>query len=136
MVRQFGLSVLALMGLVAVASAQQAKGAVGTWNAQTLVGPRDSVVATYVFTVAKDGKSATLKFPNHDLIPARILAMAGDSIVVEAGPYPSVLKPGLTVNKLSTVAHVKGDNMTGNFVANYSNGDVVKGKIKGARAKS
>ena len=136
MLRELSLSTLALIGLVTAVSAQQAHGAIGTWKAQALLGPKDSVVVTYSFTVATEGKTATIEFPNRDPIPGRVTVLAGDSIVVDAGPYPSSLKPGLTVTSFRTVAHVKGDTMTGHFVADYSNGEVHKGKIKATRVKS
>jgi hypothetical protein len=126
------LSIAALVGFATIASAQKPKLA-GSWDATTMVGPKDSVVATYVMTVAPDGKSATIKFPNHDPIPAKVVAAAGDSVVTEAGPYPSVLRPGQTVTLLHSVGHIKGDTMTGTFEAHYSNGDVVKGKTKAKR---
>jgi hypothetical protein len=135
MLRQLGLSILALIGFVTIAAAQRAHGAIGTWKAQALLGPKDSVVVAYALTVAEDGKSATIEFPNRDPIPGRVVVLAGDSIVIEAGPYASSLKAGLTVTSFRTVAHVKGDTMTGTFVADYSNGEVHKGKIKAARAK-
>ncbi len=135
MLRQLCWSITALVGLVTAAAAQKAPGAAGSWNAKTMIGPKDSVVATFVLTIAADGKSATMKFPKRDPIPTRILAMGGDSVVAEAGPYPSVLRPGQTVNSLRTVAHYKGNAMRGTFEAQYANGDVVKGKIKAKRAK-
>jgi hypothetical protein len=135
MLRQFCWSVTALVGFVTIAAAQKAPRAAGTWNGKTMIGPKDSVAATFVLTIAADGKSATMKFPKHDPIPTRILAMGGDSVVTEAGPYPSVLRPGQTVTSLRTVAHYKGKKMTGTFEAQYANGDVVKGKIRAKRAK-
>ncbi len=125
-------SIAALVGLVTIASAQKPKVA-GSWDATTMVGPKDSVVATYLMTVAADGESATIKFPNRDAIPARVVATGGDSVVTEAGPYPSVLRPGQTVTLLHSVSHIKGDALTGTFEARYDNGDVVKGKIKAKR---
>ena len=135
MLRHVFWSVTALVLFVTSAPAQQAPGAAGTWNAKTLIGPKDSVVATYVLTIAADGKSATIKFANRDPIPTRILAMGGDSLVTETGPYPSVLRPGQTVNSLRAVAHYKGNTMTGTFEAHYANGDVVKGKTEATREK-
>jgi hypothetical protein len=118
-------------------SAQQAPAkqvsAVGSWNAKTMMGVKDSVVTTYTFTVAPDGKSATLKFPDRNALASRIVAMAGDSIVTETGPYPSVLRAGQTVKLLRNVSHVKGDEMWGTFEAKYSNGDVTKGKTQATR---
>jgi hypothetical protein len=135
MIRQLSLCALALIGLVTIAWAQQPHGAIGTWKAQALLGPKDSVVVAYTFTVAEDGKTATINFPNRDPIPGRVIALAGDSVVIEAGPYSSSLKPGLTVNSFRTIAYVKGDTMTGTFVADYSSGEVHEGKIKAVRAK-
>ncbi|HUL03945.1 MAG TPA: hypothetical protein VLV16_12025 [Gemmatimonadales bacterium] len=132
MIRQFCWSAAALLLLVSTAAAQ---GAVGSWNGKTMIGAKDSVVATYVLTIAADGKSGTMTFPNHDPIELRVLAMGGDSLVTEAGPYPSVLRPGQTVKSLRNVARVKGNTMTGMFQATYENGDVVKGKTQATRAK-
>src|SRR5512137_1033940 len=77
MLRQLCCSLTALVGCVTITAAQRAPGAAGTWNAKTMIGPKDSVVATYALTIAADGKSATIKFPNRDPIPTRVVAMAG-----------------------------------------------------------
>jgi len=135
MLRQLCWSITALVGLVTAAAAQKVSGAAGTWHTKTMIGPKDSVATTFVLTIAADGKSATIKFPSRDPIPTRILAMGGDSVVTEAGPYPSVLRPGQTVTSLRAVAHYKGNTMTGTFEAHYTNGDVVKGKTEATRAK-
>ena len=134
MVRRFCWSLTALVGFVTVAAAQN-PGAAGTWNARTMIGPKDSVVAAYVLTIAADGKSATIRFPARDPLPARIVARGGDSIVTEVGPYPSVLRPGQTVKSLTSVSHYKDNSMWGTFEAHYSNGDVLKGKTKATRVK-
>jgi len=135
MLRQLCWSITALVGLVTAAVAQKAPAAAGTWNAKTMVGPKDSVVATFVLTIAADGKSATMRFPNRDPIPVHILATGGDSVATEAGPFPSVLRPGQTVTSLRAVGHYKGNTMTGTFEAHYANGDVVKGKNVATREK-
>ena len=134
MLRRFGWSITALVGFVSMASAQK-PGAAGTWNARTMIGPKDSVVAAYVLTIAADGKSATIRFPGRDPIPARILAMGGDSIVTEIGPYPSILRPGQTVASLKSVAHYRDNSMWGTFEAHYAKGDVLTGKTKAMRVK-
>ncbi len=135
MLRQLCGSITALVGCVTLAGAQQARGAAGTWNAMTTIGPKDSVVARYVLKIAADRKSATIRFPGRDPIPARIIAMAGDSVVTETGPYPSVLRAGQTVTLLRSVAHFKDNTMTGTFEARYSNGDVLRGKTTARRAR-
>lgn len=151
MVRRLCLSLTALVGCVTIAAAQQPPqqpgqqpmgamrtvpkptGAEGTWSAKTMIGANDSVVASYVLTVAPDSKSATITFPNREAIPARIIALAGDSLVTEVGPFLSILRPGQTVTLLRSVAHFKGDTMSGTFEAKYENGDVVTGKSRATR---
>ncbi|OLC86917.1 MAG: hypothetical protein AUI86_08005 [Gemmatimonadetes bacterium 13_1_40CM_3_66_12] len=135
MLRQLCCAITALVGCVTIAAAQQGAGAAGTWNATTTIGAKDSVGPTYVLKIAPDGKTATIRFVRRDPIPTRIVTMAGDSIVIETGPYASVLRPGQTVTLLRTVVHYNSNAMTGTFEAKYSNGDVVKGKTKARRAK-
>jgi hypothetical protein len=107
----------------------------GTWTVKTLVGPKDSVVITTVVTQTADGKGATMQLPNHEPIPVRVVATGGDSVVTEAGPYPSALRPGQTVTLLRSVGHYKGDAMWGTVEAHYASGDVFKGKTAGTRKK-
>jgi hypothetical protein len=130
MLRHLSWSLAALVGLVTSAAAQ---GAGGTWKGKSMVGPKDSVVFEYLLTIDADAMSATIMFNNHDPIPARIIAVAGDSIVTEAGPYAGILRPGQMVKSLRTVAHYKGNDMWGTFEATYQNGDVVKGKTQARR---
>jgi hypothetical protein len=107
----------------------------GTWTVQSLVGPKDSVLITTTVIATADGKGNTMQFPNHEPIPVRVVAVGGDSVVTEAGPYPSALRPGQTVTLLRSIGHYKGDALTGTFEARYSSGDVVKGKAVGTRKK-
>src|SRR5213594_3641327 len=79
----------------------------GTWDGKSMVGPKDSVVATFVVTATADGKGWTMKLSDRDPIPTRILAMGGDSIVTESGP----------------------------FQAHYASGDVLRGKAAATRRK-
>lgn len=107
----------------------------GTWTVKSLVGPTDSVVITTTVTQTADGKGATMQLPKGEPVALRVVAVGGDSIVTEAGPYPSALRPGQTVTLLRSVGHYKGDTMTGTFEAHYSSGDVFKGKTAGTRKK-
>jgi len=144
--RQLLLSAILVAASAATTAAQQAPSkqtpqsakqvmAAGVWNGKSMTGAKDSVVTTYTLWIAPDGKSATIKFPNRDAIPSRVAAMGGDSIVIETGPYPSILRPGQTVDLVRTVVHVKGDMMMGAFETRYAGGDVVKGKMEAMRGK-
>ena len=106
----------------------------GTWVGKSMVGPKDSVISTWVLTATADGKGWTFKRPKGDPYPMRIVAVGGDSIVTEAGPYPSVLRPGQTTTT-RFVGHYHGRRMTGTFEAHYPSGDVVRGKLAATRKK-
>ena len=55
--RSLCLTVIFLAASVATASAQKAA---GTWNGKKMMGPKDSVVATYPMTIAAVGKTASM----------------------------------------------------------------------------
>jgi hypothetical protein len=104
----------------------------GTWEGKSMVGPNDSVFATWVLTATADGKGWTEKLANRGAYPLRIITLGGDSIITEMGPYPSVLRRGQMV-RTRHFRHFKGDRMTGSFEAHYATGDVVRGKIEATR---
>jgi hypothetical protein len=140
--RTFFLSAAVLAGLTAAATAQQPRAGIklsdvaGVWNSKTMVGPKDSVVATTVWTTTADGKGWTMVFPNRAApVQVRVVSMGGDSIVTEAGPFPSYLRPGQTVTLLHTVGHYKGDQMWGSSTAQYASGDKVTFKVTATRRK-
>lgn len=131
------VSALALAGYASTAGAQGIKLAdvAGTWATKSTVGPKDSVITQGQLTATADGKGWTLKYPGHDPIVLRVVATGGDSIVTEAGPYPSIVRPGMTVTLLRVVGHYKGNSMTGTFEAHYATGDVLRGKTTATREK-
>ncbi len=106
----------------------------GNWDAKTMVGPKDSVVATYVLHATSTQKGWTVTFPKRAPLALRIIAMGGDSVVAEMGPYESVLRANIKVTTRTTT-HVKGDTFAGTFSAKYTNGDVLDGKVSGTRKK-
>ena len=138
------LSAVALAGHATVASAQYTapakKGGIklsdvaGTWDVKSTMGPKDSVVVPSVVTATADGKGWTIKLANRDPIPVRVVAVGGDSVVMEAGPYESILRPGQMVTT-HQVGHYKGDTMTGTVEARYASGEVIRLKAAGTRRK-
>jgi hypothetical protein len=131
-----------LLGLTTAAAAQQPAAGTkpadvaGVWDGKSMIGPNDSVVTTTVLTATADDKGWTMTFPGREQpIAVRVTAMGGDSVVTEAGPYPSILRPGQTVTVLRMVSHYSGDTMTGSFWAEYSSGDKVNGKMTATRRK-
>ena len=107
----------------------------GSWVSQSMIGPKDSVVTRSILNATADGKGWTLKLPGRDPVPVRVVATGGDSVVTEAGPFPSVLRPGETVKLLRSVGHYKGNTMTGTFEAHYASGATLHGKTTATRKK-
>ena len=134
--RAFLMSAALLAAYASLAGAQGIKlsDAAGTWNTKASVGPNDSVTVPSVTTVSKDGKTwnTTVNGVSHAV---RIVSFGGDSIVTEAGPYPSALRPGQTVSLIHTVGHYKGNMMTGTFTSHYADGKVISGKLQSTRSK-
>ena len=129
--RAFLISAVAVSGWCVKLEAQKQKPptaapACQAWAGKSMFGPKDSVITTWVL-VSGDGKSWTQHFPNRDPMPARVLASGGDSLVLEFGPYSSIMRPGQMVTT-RTVGHVRGKEMTGTFEAHFASGDVVRGK--------
>ena len=135
MLRHICCFVVALLGLSTTVGAQDARGWAGKWNGRATVGASDSVLIVFAFTIAPDGKSATMGFYNQDPVPARIIAVGGDSMVTETGAFQSVLMPWESVTSLRSVAHFQGDKMLGTFEAAYPKGDPVRGRIEATRVK-
>jgi len=118
-------------------TAVSAKSAVaGTWAIESSVktaAGKDTVVNSVV-TATADTSGWVTHLAGRGPIPTRVAAMGGDSVVTEAGPFESVARPGQTVTTHETL-HFKDDAVWGTIEARYSNGDVVKGTVKGTRKK-
>ena len=137
-------SAVVLAGHTTAASAQQhapmqhagikLSDVTGTWDTKSMVGPKDSVVVEFVVTATADRKGWTIKLANRDPIPVRVVAVGGDSVVTEAGPYESILRPGQMVTT-HQVGHYKGDTMSGTVEARYASGDVIRLKVAATRRK-
>jgi hypothetical protein len=92
----------------------------GKWSVRVTPEMGDSTLLTYELTATADMNGWTVKLPDRpDPIPARVTAVAGDSITVEAGPYPSMLRPGVTVSTYS-VSRLTGGRFVGTTTARYS----------------
>ena len=131
------VSAAVLAGFAAPAMAQGIKLAdvAGVWHEKTMVGAKDSVVLMIALKATASDKGWTMTCPGHAPVPVRVVKVGGDSVVTEAGPYPSCLRAGATVTALRTVAHFKGNSMWGTFDATYASGPKLSGKVSGERGK-
>jgi hypothetical protein len=109
----------------------------GTWNMTGKNEAGDSTLVTYVMTATADMNGWSIKFADRpDPVPVRVVMVDGDSIVIEAGPYQSVLRPGVNV---ATHAAIRMQNgmLAGMTIARYSvqTADSVRMvRIEGTRA--
>jgi hypothetical protein len=77
----------------------------------------DSIVG-FVLTATADSTGWTQTFPGRAPVPVRVVAVAGDSIVTESGPYESVLRKGIQV-RTHSVMRRQGDRLVGMTTARY-----------------
>lgn len=109
----------------------------GTWNMRTMPEQGDTVLLTYVVNATSDTTGWTVTFPDREPMPARVVSVDADSVVIEIGPYESALRPGVQVTTRS-VSRVQGDRMTGTAVARYQGvttaDSVVRLRLEGTRA--
>lgn len=80
---------------------------------------RGDSLTTYELNATRDTTGWTITFPNRPALPLQIVRVAGDSIVTETGPYPSVLRRTVAVRSLLAVHRLEGDEIVGSFTARY-----------------
>lgn len=109
----------------------------GNWDVQLVGATTDSVLLTYKMTATADTTGWSITFPNREPVPMRVVAVAGDSAVVEAGPYESALRPGVQVSTTTTL-RLRGDRLMGHTAAHYAIGgadSVVQLRSRGRKAQ-
>jgi hypothetical protein len=107
----------------------------GTWTVTAMAESSDSVLITYELnaTASSDGWTSTL--PGRQPMPVRVVLVDSDSVVAEAGPFESALRPGVMVTS-RTVARLQEGMLTGTIVAQYATqgaNSVLRGRLHGVR---
>jgi hypothetical protein len=75
--------------------------------------------------------------PKRKPIAVRIVSVAGDSVVAEAGPYESVLRKGVQVTTDNTL-RLKDGKLVGKTIAHYKTtkpDSVLELQVEGTRAQ-
>lgn len=91
----------------------------GTWDMRAVPETGDTTATVYQLLVTADG--ATLMLPDRDPIEGQV-AVAGDSLVMVAGPFESVRREGV-MTTTHTVLRMEGDRLVGTTVATYESTD-------------
>lgn len=90
----------------------------GNWNMRSVPTTGDTTAATYVLTATSNTSGWTITFPGRAPITARV-SVDGDSIMIDAGPYPSVRRKGVQVTT-NGVARLQGGSLVGGNTAHYT----------------
>jgi hypothetical protein len=90
----------------------------GKWKVRSTDETGGNVVETELVATA-DTSGWTMTGPNRKPIPVHVIAVAGDSIVTEAGPYESFIRKGVQV-KTSTVSRLQDGKLVSTFEARYA----------------
>lgn len=90
----------------------------GTWNVRSKIEGSDSTAVTYKMITTADRSGWSVTFPNREPIPVRVVAVEGDSIMSEAGPFESALRKGVQVST-KVVSRLQDGKLVGTTVARY-----------------
>ena len=91
----------------------------GTWNVVAKNVAGDSTLVTYIMVAKPDTTGWTMTFPKRPPVAVKVLSVAGDSVVIHAGPYPSALRKGVQVTTHS-VLRLQDGKLVGTTKANYN----------------
>jgi hypothetical protein len=89
----------------------------GTWQMTGRSEAGDSLLS-YRLVVDSTG-AGTLTFADGRSVPGRLVSIAGDSIITEAGPYESALRRGVQV-RTHSIMRRNGDRLEGVTHATYA----------------
>ena len=92
----------------------------GRWAMRVMLMSGDSTLVLHELIATPERTGWTLNFPNREPIPVRVLHVAGDSIVTEAGPYTSVLREGGVQVTTRGVCRLRNGRLHGVTVARYA----------------
>jgi hypothetical protein len=87
----------------------------GRWNVRATT---NGEVITYQVNNTSTRSGWTFTAPNRRPVPVRVVAVAGDSIIVEAGPFESIIRAGVQVRSRS-VMRIQNGELVGTTVARY-----------------
>lgn len=90
----------------------------GVWTVRGMNMAGDSTLVTYELNATADTSGWTITFPGRPPVPVRVVAVAGDSVITEAGPYESSLRRGVNV-RTTGAFRLQDGRLVGHTVARY-----------------
>jgi hypothetical protein len=91
----------------------------GRWTVRAVRETGDTTPIISQLNASADTSGWTMTLPNRPPTATRVVAVGGDSIVTENGPYESVLRKGVQVTTRS-VMRLRDGKLVGHTVARYS----------------
>jgi hypothetical protein len=90
----------------------------GKWNMRSVpTTGADTSATTYVLTATSNTSGWTITFPGRKPIPVKVRT-DGDSVMIDAGPFPSVRRKAVQVTT-NSVSRLQGGNFVGTTTAHY-----------------
>ncbi|HEX3533680.1 MAG TPA: hypothetical protein VH209_11690 [Steroidobacteraceae bacterium] len=89
----------------------------GKWDVRSVPVSGDTTPTNYVLTATSTTSGWSIKFPGRAAIPAKV-TVAGDSVEIDAGPYQSVRRKGVTVTTNGGL-RVQNGSLVGSTTAHY-----------------
>ncbi len=108
----------------------------GKWAVRVTPESGDTTVLNFEMVATGDTSGWMFNFPKRKPVPVRVLAVEGDSIVTEAGPFESMLRKGVQVTT-RTVNRLQDGKLMGATTARYAASgpdSVVQLRFEGTRA--
>jgi hypothetical protein len=108
----------------------------GKWAIRLMPESGDSTLLSFEMVATGDTSGWMFNFPKRKPVPVRVLAVDGDSIVVEAGPFESNLRKGVQVTS-RTVNRLQDGKLVGATTARYAKSgpdSVAQFRFEGTRA--
>ena len=90
----------------------------GQWTVRLMPESGDSTLLSYEMVATGDTSGWAFNFPKRKPVPVRVVAVDGDSIVTEAGPFESNLRKGVQVTS-RTVNRLQDGKLVGATTARY-----------------
>ena len=101
-----------------VAAAPAPMNVAGTWNIKVMPEGKDTTLLSYPLVATNEKTGWKMTLPNRSAMTPTVSWMDNDSIVLENGPYKSVLRKDVMVTTHSTM-HMEGDKLIGKTIAHY-----------------
>jgi hypothetical protein len=90
----------------------------GKWDMRSVPATgADTTATTYVLTATSNTSGWTITFPGRKPMAVQVRT-DGDSVMIDAGPFPSVRRKGVQVTT-NSVSRLQGGNFVGSTTAHY-----------------